>query len=78
MTDVYEFSELDRKNLIYSFADMTAEEIETARKSSKAMKRIRPAKRRQQPQTAAAPLAGQSDIAAICTDGCAEAAGREK
>jgi NADH-quinone oxidoreductase subunit I len=27
MTDVYEFSEFDRKNLIYSFSNMTAEEI---------------------------------------------------
>ena len=35
MTDVYEFSELDRKNLIYSFADMTAEEIETAKEKLK-------------------------------------------
>jgi len=30
MTDVYEFSEYDRKNLIYSFGRMTAEEITTA------------------------------------------------
>ena len=30
MTDVYEFSEYDRKNLIYSFSRMTAEEITTA------------------------------------------------
>ncbi len=27
MTDVYEFSEYDRKNLIYSFSNMTAEEV---------------------------------------------------
>jgi NADH-quinone oxidoreductase subunit I len=27
MTDVYEFSEYDRKNLIYSFSNMTTEEI---------------------------------------------------
>jgi hypothetical protein len=27
MTDVYEFSEFDRKNLIYSFSNMTVEEI---------------------------------------------------
>ena len=31
MTDVYEFSEYDRKNLIYSFANMTAEEITAAK-----------------------------------------------
>jgi NADH-quinone oxidoreductase subunit I len=30
MTDVYEFSEYDRKNLIYSFSNMTAEEITAA------------------------------------------------
>ncbi len=30
MTDVYEFSEYDRSNLIYSFATMTPAEIETA------------------------------------------------
>lgn len=32
MTEVYEFSEYERKNLIYNFATMTPEEIETARK----------------------------------------------
>jgi NADH-quinone oxidoreductase subunit I len=32
MTDVYEFSEYDRKNLIYSFSNMTAEEINDAQK----------------------------------------------
>jgi NADH-quinone oxidoreductase subunit I len=31
MTDVYEFSEYDRKNLIYSFSNMTAEEITGAK-----------------------------------------------
>src|SRR3989337_3041341 len=31
MTDVYEFSEYDRHNLIYSFSTMTPAEIETAR-----------------------------------------------
>ena len=30
MTDVYEFAEFDRQNLIYSFANMTAEEITAA------------------------------------------------
>ncbi len=30
MTDVYEFSEYDRSNLVYSFATMTPAEIETA------------------------------------------------
>jgi NADH-quinone oxidoreductase subunit I len=30
MTDVYEFSEFDRKNLIYSFSNMTAQEISAA------------------------------------------------
>ena len=39
MTDVYEFSELDRKNLIYSFADMTAVETETAREKLRQLKR---------------------------------------
>jgi NADH-quinone oxidoreductase subunit I len=31
MTDVYEFSEYDRKNLIYSFSSMTTEEIVSAK-----------------------------------------------
>ena len=31
MTDVYEFSEYNRKNLIYSFSNMTAEEIAAAK-----------------------------------------------
>ena len=35
MTDVYEFSEFDRKNLIYSFSNMTAEEITDAKERLK-------------------------------------------
>ena len=35
MTDVYEFSEYDRKNLIYSFSNMTAEEIAGAQERLK-------------------------------------------
>lgn len=35
MTDVYEFSEYDRHNLIYSFATMTPEEIVTAQQKLK-------------------------------------------
>jgi NADH-quinone oxidoreductase subunit I len=35
MTDVYEFSEFDRKNLIYSFSNMTAEEITVAKERLK-------------------------------------------
>ena len=35
MTDVYEFSEYDRKNLIYSFNNMTAEEITGAKERLK-------------------------------------------
>jgi NADH-quinone oxidoreductase subunit I len=35
MTDVYEFSEYDRKNLIYSFGNMTAEEIFSAKERLK-------------------------------------------
>jgi NADH-quinone oxidoreductase subunit I len=35
MTDVYEFSEYDRHNLIYSFATMTTEEIAEAREKLK-------------------------------------------
>jgi formate hydrogenlyase subunit 6/NADH:ubiquinone oxidoreductase subunit I len=30
MTDVYEFAEYDRQNLIYSFSNMTTEEITAA------------------------------------------------
>jgi NADH-quinone oxidoreductase subunit I len=35
MTDVYEFSEFDRKNLIYSFSNMAAEEITSAKERLK-------------------------------------------
>ena len=35
MTDVYEFSEYDRSNLLYSFATMTPAEIETAQSKLK-------------------------------------------
>jgi NADH-quinone oxidoreductase subunit I len=35
MTDVYEFSEFDRKNLIYCFSNMTAEEITDAKERLK-------------------------------------------
>ena len=35
MTDVYEFSEYDRKNLIYSFSNLTAEEIVGAKERLK-------------------------------------------
>ena len=35
MTDVYEFSEYDRSNLVYSFATMTPTEIETAQSKLK-------------------------------------------
>jgi NADH-quinone oxidoreductase subunit I len=35
MTNVYEFSEYDRKNLIYSFSNMTAEEIASAKEHLK-------------------------------------------
>ena len=31
MTDVYEFSEFDRKNLIYNFSRMTPAEVSVAR-----------------------------------------------
>lgn len=37
MTDVYEFSEFDRHNLVYSFSTMTPSEIETAREKAKKM-----------------------------------------
>ncbi|RPJ51915.1 MAG: hypothetical protein EHJ95_04705 [Methanobacteriota archaeon] len=35
MTDVYEFSEYDRKNLVYSFSNMTADEITAAKERLK-------------------------------------------
>lgn len=35
MTDVYEFSEFDRQNLIYTYSNMTAEEIAMAREKLK-------------------------------------------
>lgn len=35
MTDVYEFSEFDRKNLIYSFSRMTSAEIDVAKEKAR-------------------------------------------
>jgi len=35
MTDVYEFSEFDRRNLIYNFSVMTPQDIEVAREKLK-------------------------------------------
>jgi NADH-quinone oxidoreductase subunit I len=35
MTDVYEFSEFDRKNLIYNFSSMTPAQIEVAKEKAK-------------------------------------------
>jgi NADH-quinone oxidoreductase chain I len=45
MTDVYEFAEFDRHNLIYSFATMTPAEIETARAKAKKMEEEAAAKK---------------------------------
>ena len=45
MTDVYEFSEFDRHNLIYSFSTMTPAEIETARAKAKKMEEEAAAKK---------------------------------
>jgi len=46
MTDVYEFSEFDRHNLIYSFSTMTPAEIETAKAKAKKMEEEVAAKKR--------------------------------
>jgi NADH-quinone oxidoreductase subunit I len=54
MTDVYEFSEYDRKNLIYSFSNMTSEEIAGAKERLKKYDEEQAAKK------AAAAAAGQA------------------
>lgn len=45
MTDVYEFSEFDRHNLIYSFSTMTPAEIETAKMKARKMEEEAAAKK---------------------------------
>ncbi len=45
MTDVYEFSEFDRHNLIYSFSTMTPAEIETAKVKAKKLEEEAAAKK---------------------------------
>ncbi len=45
MTDVYEFSEFDRHNLIYNFSRMTGNEVEEAREKLKKVEEEAAAKR---------------------------------
>jgi NADH-quinone oxidoreductase chain I len=54
MTDVYEFSEYDRHNLIYNFGTMTPAEIETARAKVKQYDEEQAAKKAQAAAQAAA------------------------
>jgi NADH-quinone oxidoreductase subunit I len=58
MTDVYEFSEFDRKNLIYNFGRMTPAEIAVA--TDKARKAEEEAAAKKAAATAAAAAAKQS------------------
>lgn len=67
MTDVYEFAEFDRHNLIYSFATMTPAEIETARAKAKKMEEEAAAKKAAAAKAAAeakAKMAQQAPVAA--------------
>jgi HKD family nuclease len=66
MTDVYEFAEFDRQNLIYGFANMTAEEITAAQErlakyneeqAAKKAAVVAAAKESPTPITSAAPVA---------------------
>jgi len=54
MTDVYEFSEYDRHNLIYNFSTMTPAEVETARAKVKQYDAEQAAKKAQAAAQAAA------------------------
>ncbi len=69
MTDVYEFSEYDRKNLIYSFGNMTPEEISGAKERLKKYDEEQTAKK----AVAAAAAAKASQAAAAPTPPAASA-----
>jgi len=65
MTDVYEFSEFDRHNLIYSFSTMTPAEIESAKIKAKKMEEEAAAKKAA--AAAAAKAAAEAKAAAAAT-----------
>ncbi len=60
MTEVYEFSEYERKNLVYSFATMTQEEIETAKLKLQQYEAEQAAKKAAAQSKTAPPQAGES------------------
>jgi NADH-quinone oxidoreductase subunit I len=74
MTDVYEFSEFDRQNLVYNFSRMTPAEVGTAKEKARkadeeaaakkaaaaAAKQAAPAAPRQEPPAALPPATQQS------------------
>jgi NADH-quinone oxidoreductase subunit I len=57
MTDVYEFSEFDRNNLIYNFATMMPHDVEGARTRLAAYEKDQAAKKAAAAKPAAAPSA---------------------
>ena len=62
MTDVYEFSEFDRQNLIYSFSVMTPQEIEQAREKLKKAEEEAAAKKAAAAAAAAAAKAAAAQV----------------
>jgi peptidoglycan hydrolase CwlO-like protein len=57
MTDVYEFSEFDRENLIYRFATMTPAETQTAKSRLSSYEKEQAAKKVEAAAAAAAKMA---------------------
>ena len=62
MTDVYEFSEFDRQNLIYSFSVMTPQEIEQAKEKLKKAEEEAAAKKAAAAAVAAAAKAAAAQV----------------
>jgi NADH-quinone oxidoreductase subunit I len=62
MTDVYEFSEFDRQNLIYNFSVMTPQEIEQAREKLKKAEEEAAAKKAAAAAAAAAAKAAAAQV----------------
>jgi NADH-quinone oxidoreductase subunit I len=76
MTDVYEFSEFDRHNLIYSFSTMTPAEIETAKAKAKKMEEEVAAKKAA--AAAAAKVAAEAKAAAQAATGAPQPEGSQQ
>ena len=69
MTDVYEFSEFDRKNLIYNYSIMTPHEIDAAREKLKKAEEEAAAKKAAAAAAKAAPAPSAQTLAAPMTGG---------